>query len=281
MCLLLFPLLFQQDPISRLIERLGSDSVEEREAATRQLRCRVDDAQEELEKATLASDPEVAERAREILKTPSPHRLEVRAEMAHLFDHALWSFQKRRPRECIAFCDAMLLIDGRCTLALDLKDSVRKGFGAAPVSGDLSSVRVPPRPAWDAVQRRIRETALAGIDAPDDGSRCPFAVRSRLETLRIDLEFENARLEDVLQLIQDLTGLYLVLDARVVSISDMDRKITCRAHDQAVGESLRQILAESGEEFVVTAEGVVLIRSPQISRDAGLSEPDGSARGDR
>jgi hypothetical protein len=279
MYLLLLPLLLQQDPISRLIERLGSDSVEERDAATRALRSRVDDAQEELEQAALTSDPEVAGRAREILKTPSPHRLEVQAEMTHLVDHALWSFQRRRAAECARLCDAMLLIDGHSTLALELKERVRQGFDGSPLEGDLSAVRIPPRAGWNALQRRIRETALASIDSPLDGSHCPFAVRSRLETLRIDLEFESATLEDVLQLIQDLTGLHLVLDARVVSISDMDRKITYRAHDQSVGESLREILAESGEEFVVTAEGVVLIRTPRASRDAALSDPDGRPPG--
>ena len=115
---------------------------------------------------------------------------------------------------------------------------------------------------------------LLGIDTPSDGSRCPFAVQCRLETLWIDLEFENATLEGVLQLIGDLTGLSMVLDARVVSISDMDRKITFRAHDQSVGESLRQILADSGVEFVVTAEGVVLIRSAINSRHASLFAQD-------
>lgn len=263
MFLLLFPLLLQDDPVPRLIEKLGSDRIEEREEATRQLRARVDDAQEELEKAALDPDPEVADRAREILRTPSAYRLEVRGEMAHLFDHALWSFQKRRAGECVALCDAMLLIDGRCPLALGLKEAVRQEFAAGAITGDFSSLRFPPHREWESLRKRIRETALAGIDTPDDGTRCPLAVRSRLQTLRIDLEFEGARLEDVLQLMRDLTGLNFLLDARMVSLSDMDRKITYRARGRSVGESLRQILAESGEEYVVTEEGVVLIRPPR------------------
>ncbi len=274
MLILLFPLFIQDDPIPALIEKLGSDSIEERERATAALAARVDDAQEELERAIESADPEVSARARRILETPTPYRREVRGEMAHLFDHALWSFQKRRAGECAALCDAMLLVDPRFRLALELRESLRQGFAADTIAGDFSTLRCPPRRSWEAIRRRIRETVLSGIDTPDDGSRCPIAVRNRLQALTIDLEFENAKIEDVLQLIHDLTGLNLILDARVESMGDMDRTITFRARGRSVGESLRQILAEAGEEYVVTGEGVVLIRPPRWPDFPSLDERD-------
>ena len=274
MWILLFPLLIQDDSIPALIERLGSDFVEERERATAALAARVDDAQEELERAIESADPEVSARARRILETPTPYRREVRGEMAHLFDHALGSFRERRAAECLALCEAMLLVDPRFRLALDLRESVLRGFAADAIAGDFYSLRYPPRRSWEAIRKRIRETVLSGIDTPDDGSRCPIAVRSRLQAIAIDLEFENAKFEDVLQLIRDLTGLYLVLDARMESMGDMDRTITYRSQGRSVGESLRSILAEAGEEYVVTGEGVVLIRPPRPLDTFNLDERD-------
>ena len=269
-------LLLQEEPIPTLIERLGSDSVEEREEATCRLRSRVDEAQEELETAAGHPDPEVAQRALEILRTPSPHRLDVDGEMAHLYQHALASLEPGQADRCAALCDAMLSVDDRFAPALGLKKWLEEGFRLTPPAADWSSLRIPPRRTWEALRRRIRETALAGIDRPADGSRCPVAVRCRLEALRIHLEFEQATLEDVLNLLRDLTGLNLILDAQAVSISDMDRRITFRSHHQSVGESLRQILRESGEEYVITEEGVVLVRPAQSSREAG--RPDSALR---
>ena len=268
MLILLFPLLIQDEPVRALIERLGSDSVEEREHATAALRRRVDDAPEELEKAARSADPEIAGRALEILRTPTPHRLEVAGAMAHLFDHALWAFQKRRAGECLSLCDAMLLIDARCALALELGEAVRQDFAGRPLEGDFSSLRVPPRAAWPPLRKRIRETALVGIDVPDDGSRCPLAVRCRLQSQKADLDFENAAIEDVIRLVQDLSGANVVLDAGVEPRCDLDKRLSYRSKDQPLGESLGELLSQADMEYVITREGVILVRfSPDKDPD--------------
>jgi hypothetical protein len=65
---LLFLGLLAQDPVRDLVEKLGSDSLEEREAALEKLRTIGKPALPELEKAAKGRDPEAADRAKYLLR---------------------------------------------------------------------------------------------------------------------------------------------------------------------------------------------------------------------
>src|SRR2546426_340867 len=89
--LLLSLLLFAQDESSRqarqLIEKLRSETIEERDEAARKLRELGSGAEEELEKATRDKDPEVAGRARTLLGEGIFRRIEetlVKARTARI-----------------------------------------------------------------------------------------------------------------------------------------------------------------------------------------------------
>ena len=237
MFLLLFPLLIQDDSTSALIRKLGSESIEEREEATRALKSRVDDAQQELEKAALDSDPEVADRAREILETLTPYRREVCAELTHLRDQGL--------REAIHRITPSWVEDSQ---------------GVHPS-------RYPSPVDWPGLLRTLRETVLLKVDSPADGTGCRLAVRGRLRSLRVDLEFENAGIEEVLDLIRDLSGLNVALDAGVVSKRDMETKVFFRSKDRPLGDALLDLLTQVWLDYTVTDEGVVLIHLHERNPD--------------
>jgi hypothetical protein len=229
MFLLLFPLLFQDESTDTLIRRLGSDSVEEREEATRLLKARVDDAQRELEKSGSDPDPEVAGRAREILETLTPYRREVCAELTHLRDHGL--------REAIHRITPSWVED----------------------SDGVHPSRYPARVEWPGLLRTLRETVLVKIDSPADGTGCRIAVRGRLRALRVDLDFEDAGIEEVLDLIRGISGLNVALDGAVESKRDMETKITFSSKDRSLGDVLWDLLSAVCLDYTVTDEGVVLV----------------------
>jgi hypothetical protein len=237
MVLLLSALLLQDEPVDVLIRKLGSDSIEEREEATERLRARVDDAQEELEKAGRSDDAEIAGRAREILGTLTPHRLEVCAELTHLRGHAL-------------------------------QDAIRRVVPSwTEENGMIRPSRYPARSAWPTLLKSLRESVLANVDFPSDGRQCPIAVRCRLETIRMDLDLVDARLEDVLGLIGDLTGLNLAIDANVPRLLDMDRKFTFRAVNQCLAKILGKLLSDEELDYGITDKGVVLIQLSERNPD--------------
>ena len=259
MFLLLFPLLIQQDSIEALVRKLGSESVEERDEATRSLVARVDDAQAELEKAAGDADFEVAGRARQILATLSPYRRGVAADMSHLRTHGERAYRDHQFEDCLAYCDAMLHVDCSFAPALDLIDAARRamqdGEPSAIPDDPEPALRFPLRAEWPS----IRERAFSTV--PCNPGSCWIAVRCTLESLRIDMDFRDAKYEDVLLLIRDLSGLILVMDARNGRAQDMvEKKVTFRAKDRPLSECLGEILSQAGDDYTITGEGVILIR---------------------
>jgi hypothetical protein len=83
----------------------------------------------------------------------------------------------------------------------------------------------------------------------------------------MDLDLVDARLEDVLGLIGDLTGLNLAIDANVPRLLDMDRKFTFRAVNQCLAKILGKLLSDEELDYGITDKGVVLIQLSERNPD--------------
>ena len=267
------------DEIHRLVGQLGSDSVVEREDATAQLRALGDEAVPALDRAALSSDPEIAGRARELVAVLAPHRADVAREMSHLLGHACASFGRGRLEACAAYAETLLKIDPEYAPALRLSEAARADesgrrrllpivekweawtWKTPPPPPGPGAIHYPSRAAWPAILEAVRKEPIA-LALPA-GEACAERI---LETMKIDIAFEDAKLEDILGFIRDASGLNLIVDARVRDRIDPDRKVTFKVKDLVIRNVLKLLLLPVDLEYRVTEEEVVLITDRMCAR---------------
>jgi len=88
-------------------------------------------------------------------------------------------------------------------------------------------------------------------------------VYSEFRALKVDLSFENTKLEDILGFVRDFSGLNILLDAQVRDRVDSDKTVTIKVRDLTVKDTLTQLLTPLGLDYVVTGDNVVLLTDPQ------------------
>ncbi len=216
-----------QEPAA-LVDRLRAFEIETRVRAEAELAQLGAPAEAALEAASRESDPEVAARARRLLlEVVAPHRREIDRARRHLQAH----------------------LDGATGPAkAALLEILRRNLP------DPS--RYPSREAWMQSRGPLREAVAATLPA---GSVCVPCIEWRLETLKVGLAFENAKVEDILAHLRDVGGVNLILDAGLDEPLNWDRAVTIEAKDVTLAEALKRVLGPYGMGFQVTEEGVVLI----------------------
>jgi len=273
--------------LGAVIDRLGSDCVREREDASAILRYVGEPALPDLDRAAKSGDPEVAGRARALIAYLGPHRPEVLREMAHLFLHACGTFRGGRLEASARYAEAVLRIDPGYAPARELleaaarareeegarerflervdawREETREDLGLLP---GARSIRYLSRTSWAEIARHLRCDVhlFAATDVPE----C-IHIHRKLETMKIDLAFENTKLEDILAFIRDFSGLNIILDAAVRDRVDPDREITFKVKDLALKNVLKLLLAQFGLDYVVTREQVVLLTESGRRGDPG------------
>lgn len=253
--ILLFCLLLQEERVESLIEKLGSDSVQERERAGERLRERAGEAERALEGAARSADAEVAARAGEILEVLVGYRQEAARTLALIMEDARFEFDRGHFLHAARLCDRALGLAPRLDPAEDLKRSALAGCwrpdsGPALQPADLRSLRLPSLDAWRA------STAPRAAPVEEEEPPC---IQRKLATMKIDLAFEETALEDILAFIRDFSGLNIVLDVSLRTSIDPAQKMDLKVKDRTVGQVLRCLLSELGLTYVITAERVVLL----------------------
>jgi hypothetical protein len=250
-------LLAQADPAA-LVERLGSDDIEVRQRAEADLVRLGATSEAALEKGTRSPDREIAARSARILfELIAPHRLEAKAELAHLRAHLREAILRKRVDDAHVLVDALLQVDPEHPLIDDFLDSFEAWFGPSrdvvlrKIETSTGFVRVPDRATWAARRLKMME-AVASTPSP---ACCVPCARWRLSTMKVGLRFENARVEEILEYLKDIGGLTIVLavDTR------FEHAATLSAKDVTLGEALERVLAPYGMAGRVTEEGVVLV----------------------
>jgi len=239
--ILLFCLLLQEERVGALIEKLGSDSAEERDAASGRLSLRAVEAEDALEEAARSPDAEVAARAGEILEVLVGYRKEVARTLPLLLEDARSEFDEGHFAHCVRLCDLTLQVAPEFGPVMKLRREALEGCwvpaeGEAVKATDLRGIRLPGLASWRTMKRRIP------IDVPDDewGEVSP---NHKLATMKVDLAFEETSLDDILAFIRDFSGLNLVLDARLRETIDPARKMDFKVKDRTVGQVLKCLAA--------------------------------------
>ena len=83
---------------------------------------------------------------------------------------------------------------------------------------------------------------------------------------KVNLNFREARLENVLQSIKRQTNLSLVYSDRTI---DVNRKVTINVSDVDVKDALSMLLEGSGAEFEIRDSKIYLIEKKPVAADGG------------
>ncbi|HYE98054.1 MAG TPA: hypothetical protein VEJ18_04040 [Planctomycetota bacterium] len=221
---------------------------------------------------------------------------EVTRKIAHLLELAYMAFDQRRFDRCVKLCEEILLIDPHYSVARELREDAQKTHHKEEYYNILAqkiekwkqltddddeavipyhqTVRFPSRDEWADISKRITEAVLKTDQAGGAGEEDPdiLAINRKLDTMKIDLAFENTKLEDILAFIRDFSGLNIILDAAVRDKVDPDKAITFKVKDLVLKNVLKLLLAQFGLDYRITEEKVVLLTDPKSAGGGNVLE---------
>jgi len=211
-------------------------------------------------------------------------REHVIRRMADLLELAYLAFDQKKFDRCIKVCDEILMIDPRYTVANELKEVSEKSRhsdghlslaawkveewkqltydGEQAIIPQSQSVCIPSLEEWAEIRKRITEANIAAEGGFADTDQDGLAIERKLDTMKIDLAFENTKLEDILSFIREFSGLNLILDAEVCDRVPLDPIMSFRENGLILKHALRLLLSYVGLDYVVTEERVVLLTAP-------------------
>jgi type II secretory pathway component GspD/PulD (secretin) len=221
---------------------------------------------------------------------------EVVRKIAHLLELAYMAFDQKRFDRCIKLCGEILLIDPHYNVAKELREDAEKTRHKEEYYSILAqkierwkqltdddeeaiipysqTVRFPSREEWSMISKRITEAVLKTEGGPGGSDEDPdiLAIQRKLDTMKIDLAFENTKLEDILAFIRDFSGLNIILDAAVRDKVDPDKAITFKVKDLVLKNVLKLLLSQFGLDYHITEEKVVLLTDPKKAGGGNVLE---------
>ncbi len=221
---------------------------------------------------------------------------EVIRKIAHLLDLAYMAFDQKRFERCVKLSEEILLIDPHYTVAKELKEDAIKtrhkeeyyaillkkvvewkkltSTDEAAVIPWSQTVRFPSREEWEEISKRISESVIkqaeGGVGQEEDPEI--LAIERKLDTMKIDMAFENTKFEDILSFLRDFTGLNIVLDANVRDNVDMEKPLTFKVKDLALKSALKLLLSQFGLDYHVDETKVVMLTTPAAAGGKAILE---------
>ncbi|MBI3855412.1 MAG: hypothetical protein HY293_06950 [Planctomycetes bacterium] len=221
---------------------------------------------------------------------------EVTRKIAHLLELAYMAFDQKKFDRCIKLCEEILIIDPHYTVARELKEDSEKTRHKEEYFSILArkveqwkkltdddeqavipwsqSVRFPSREEWAEISKRITESVIKTEGGAADAEADPdiLAINRKLDTMKIDLAFENTKLEDILAFIRDFSGLNILLDAAVRDKVDPDKPVTFKVKDLVLKNVLKLLLSQFNLDYHITEEKVVLLTDPKKAGGGSVLE---------
>jgi len=210
-------------------------------------------------------------------------REQVIRRMAHLLELAYMACDRKRFDRCIKLCEQILLIDPHYIVARELKEDCEKARHSDGYLGTLAwkvgeckkltdddeaaaipwsqTVRFPDLDEWADISRRASEFVIR-VEGEVEEDQDNLAIERKLNTMKMDLAFENTKLEDILAFIRDFSGVNLLLDGELFNQVDPDRLMSFRVDGLVLKHVLRLLASDLGLDYVVTDERVVLLTAP-------------------
>ncbi len=209
---------------------------------------------------------------------------EILEKIAHLLELAYMSFDQKKYDKCIGLCDQILGIDAHYSVALELKEDAEKvrhrdeyydfirakvenwkkltdsdDEGVIPYS---ETVTFPSADEWAEISKRADQNILQKSDSTEESDPDILAMNRSLDTVKIDMLFENTKLEDIISYVRDFTGLNIVPDQGLGDKADFTKQVTFKVKELVLRNAMKLLLNQQGLDFAVTQEKVILITTP-------------------
>lgn len=223
------------------------------------------------------------------------YRREVTRKIAHLLELAYMAFDQKKFDRCAKLCDEILLIDPHYTVAKELKEDAQRTRHKEEYFNILAkkvehwkqltdddeeavipysqTVRFPSREEWAEISKRITESVIkteGGTRSEEDPDI--LAIERKLDTMKIDLAFEDTKLQDILDFIRDFSGLNIHIDGAVLANIDPNKTFNFKLKDATLRNVLKILLSQVNLDYRITEEKVVLITDPKSAGGGNVLE---------
>src|SRR5688572_5978130 len=207
---------------------------------------------------------------------------EVLETIAHLLEQAYMAFDQRRFDRCIDLCEEVVAIDPHYTVAVELKEDAQKvrhreeyyDFLRAKVENwkkltdrddeavipYADTVVFPTSEEWAEISRR--STSIAGLErGADGGGDDPevLALNRQLDTIKMDLDFQNQRLEDMIAYIREFTGLNIFIEQNLGDKFDPSKQVTFRVRGIVLRTAMKLMLDQFELDYTIDESRIIKV----------------------
>lgn len=221
-------------------------------------------------------------------------RREMVRKIADMLELAYMAFDQKKYDECIRLCQKILDIDPHYSVALELKEDamktkvrvqnreyVRKKIdGWKEMTSADNEARIPyqdtvifpSKEKWLEIERRAQEATIKAVEELQEPEEIA-QVRKKLDSMKITLNYDNEKLQPILDYLHEYTGLSFLIDNRVKAEGvDIEKTIPFKVKDITVTNALKYLLEQYGLDFTVTEDKIVLITKPQYAQGKPVLE---------
>ncbi len=206
---------------------------------------------------------------------------EVLEKIAHLLEQAYMAFDQKKFNRCIDLCDGVIEIDPHYTVAVELKEDAQKvrhreeyyDFLRAKVENwkkltdrddeavipYADTVVFPTAEEWAEISKRT--TSFQGLDRGAEGADDPeiVAINRQLDTIKMDLDFQNQKLEDMVAYIREFTGLNIFIEQNLGDKFDPQKQVTFRVRGIVLRTAMRLMLDQFELDYTIDESRIVKI----------------------
>lgn len=221
-------------------------------------------------------------------------RTRMRERIKELMEIALQHYDNRRFRKCELVCDEILNLVPKFRPAQELKEdagradisqayekflemrrerfkSMREDMLECEIPyAENQKVRFPDADEWRRIVERSSNLSLnKGPSIKEDDE--VLAIKAKLETTKIDLDFTDSTLYDIVDFIQEFAKINIVISAEVRKEGIPDKKISFAVKDLVLKHVLRLLLQQYDLGYTFENR-VLLITEPKLAEGKPVLE---------
>lgn len=225
-------------------------------------------------------------------KEEEARRQQLRDRIKALFREALVNMDEQNFLRAEELADEILRLDPKFSLAREMKgDALRarhrkayKDFLRVKIERwkrtieDLDEtiipyaedrlVRFPEVEKWDEKSSRA---VVGQIQQQETVDPDVLAIKNKLQTLKIDLDFTDASLFDILEFIREFAQVNIEISPEVKSEGTADKRITFQMKDLVLSNVLKLLLRQYGLGYTFENK-VLLITKPELAQGKPVLE---------